>query len=59
MGPQEEGEPARPDADRFQRPEGELAAWVEHGLFDRLIRPPQDRLRDRETERLGGLEVDA
>ena len=27
--PQEEGEPARPDDDRFQRPE-ELAALVEH-----------------------------
>jgi len=29
--PQEEGEPARPDDGRFQRPEGELAAWVEQG----------------------------
>src|SRR6266545_4635620 len=31
--PQEKGEPARPDDGRFQRPEGELAAWVEHGLL--------------------------
>src|SRR5207247_2955576 len=27
-------------------------------LFDHLVRPEQDRLRDREAERLGGLEVD-
>src|SRR5262249_46901868 len=33
----------------------ELAALVEHGLFDQLIRPPEHRRRDREAERLGGL----
>jgi len=27
-------------------------------LLDHLIRPQQQRLRDREAERLGGLEVD-
>src|SRR5438445_2462137 len=27
-------------------------------LFDHLIRPQQQRLRDRQPERLGGLEVD-
>jgi hypothetical protein len=27
-------------------------------LLDHLIRPLQERLRDRETEGLGGLEVD-
>ena len=31
---------------------------VEHALFDHLIRPQEERLRDREPERLGGLEVD-
>src|SRR2546428_14036329 len=31
--PQEEGEPGRPDDGRYQRPEGEPAAWVEHGLL--------------------------
>jgi hypothetical protein len=33
------------------------AALVEHGLLDDLIRPLQYRLRDREPERFGGLEV--
>src|SRR5882724_10528645 len=27
-------------------------------LLDQLIRPPQERLRDRQAERLGRLEVD-
>jgi hypothetical protein len=36
----------------------ELAALVEHALLDELICPDQHRLRDREAERLGGLEVD-
>src|SRR5215510_1974469 len=36
----------------------ELAALVEHGLFDDLISAKQERLRDRQAERLGGLEVD-
>jgi hypothetical protein len=27
-------------------------------LLDHLIRPLQERLRDRQAERLGGLEVD-
>jgi hypothetical protein len=31
-GPQEEGEPTRPDDGRYQRLEWELAALVEHGL---------------------------
>jgi hypothetical protein len=35
----------------------ELAAWVEHGLLDDLVRSPQHRRRDREAERLRGLEV--
>ncbi len=35
-----------------------IIALVQHGLFDDLIRAQQQRLRDREAERLGGLEVD-
>jgi hypothetical protein len=35
-----------------------LAALVEHGLFDDLIRVEQNRLRDRQAERFGGLGVD-
>ena len=31
---------------------------VEHALVDHLVRPQQQRLRDREAERLGGLEID-
>jgi hypothetical protein len=34
-----------------------LAAWVAHALLNDLVRPQQNRLRDREAERLGGLEV--
>ena len=30
----------------------------EHALFDHVICPQQQRLRDGEPERLGGLEVD-
>src|SRR4030095_1278801 len=30
----------------------ELAALVEHALFDDLVRPPQHRLRDRQAEGL-------
>jgi hypothetical protein len=36
----------------------ELAALVEHGLLDHLVRPEQQRLRNREAERLRGLEID-
>jgi hypothetical protein len=36
----------------------ELAALVEHALFDYLVRPPQYRLRDGDAEGLRGLEVD-
>ena len=36
----------------------ELAALVEHELFDYLIGPQQQCLRDCESERFGGLEVD-
>src|SRR5262245_46284614 len=36
----------------------ELAALVEHGLFDDLVRPPEHRLRNLQAERLGRLEVD-
>jgi len=46
--PQEEGAPTRPDDDRFQRAQ-ELVALVEHGLLDHLIRPSQQRLRDRKV----------
>ena len=31
---------------------------IEHGLLDNLVRPQQQRLRDREAQRLRGLEVD-
>jgi hypothetical protein len=34
------------------------ATVVEHTLLDDLVRPLQQRLRDCEAERLGGLEVD-
>src|ERR1700730_10465866 len=32
--------------------------WLVAGLLDHLIRPLQERRRDREAEGLGGLEVD-
>src|SRR2546425_8235113 len=34
-----------------------LAALVEHALLDELIRPQQQRLRNRQPEGLGGLQV--
>ena len=36
----------------------ELAALVEHGLFDHMIRSCSRVCGDRQPERLGGLEVD-
>jgi hypothetical protein len=54
---QAEGERARSDDDRFRRAE-ELAALVEHALFDHLICPQEKRLRDRQPECLCRLEVD-
>jgi hypothetical protein len=36
----------------------ELAAWVEHGLFDYLVRLREHGLRDREIKGFGRLEVD-
>ena len=36
----------------------ESAALVEHGLFDYVVRPQQPRLRNRQPESLGSLEVD-
>src|SRR4030095_9964607 len=44
---------ANPSATLRSRPR-----WSSTGLLDHLVRPPQQRLRDREAERLGGLEVD-
>jgi hypothetical protein len=41
-----------------ERGDEETAALVEHGLLDHLIRPLQQRLRNRQAERLRGLEVD-
>src|SRR5262249_15896348 len=35
-----------------------LAALVEHRLSADLVRPPEHRWRDRQVERLGGLEID-
>jgi hypothetical protein len=35
-----------------------LAALVEHALLDHLVGLEEDRLRDRESQRLGGLEID-
>jgi hypothetical protein len=32
--------------------------WFGHGLLDHLIRPLEERRRDRQAESLGGLEVD-
>ena len=40
-------------AERRRRPR-----WSSMGLLDGLVRPQQNRLRDREAERLGDLEVD-
>jgi hypothetical protein len=34
-----------------------MAAWVEHGLLDDLVRPPQHRRRDRQADDLCRLEV--
>src|SRR5262245_62981590 len=34
----------------------ELAALVKHGLLNNLVRSQQQRLGDRQAERLGGLE---
>ena len=36
----------------------ELAALVQHALFDDPVRPRQHRRRNGEAEGLGGLEVD-
>jgi hypothetical protein len=36
----------------------ESATLVEHALLDDLVCPQQHRLRNGESERLGGLEVD-
>ena len=36
----------------------ESAAVVEHGLLDDVVRPQEQRLRDRQAQRLGGLEID-
>jgi len=36
----------------------ELAALIEHGLFDDMIRLQQYRLRDRQSKRLRGLQID-
>src|SRR5438552_8086414 len=44
--------PAKPSAARRSWPRGSST------LLDHLVGPPQDRLRDREPNRLGGLEVD-
>jgi hypothetical protein len=35
-----------------------LAALVEHALLDHLVGPQQQRVRNCEPERLGGLEID-
>jgi hypothetical protein len=40
-----------------ERVEERPAALVEHGLLDDLIRPQQQRRRDCEAERSGGLEI--
>src|SRR5713101_404557 len=45
---------ARESTNRTQ----ELAALVEHALFDQLVRLEEQCLRDREFECLRGLEVD-
>jgi hypothetical protein len=42
-----------------ERRHQELAALVEHGLLDDLIGLKEQRLRNRQAERLGSLEVDA
>ena len=38
--------------------QGGSQGWLVAKLLDHLIRPLQERGRDREAERLGGLEVD-
>src|SRR5262245_36048297 len=42
----------------YGRSSSQLAALVEHGLFDDVVRSQQQCLWDRQAQRLGGLEVD-
>jgi hypothetical protein len=42
----------------FSRCELWAAALVEHGLLDHVVCPQQEWLGDRESEGLGGLEID-
>jgi hypothetical protein len=63
-GVQAQGTPLEPflwsnpsDAEvHYLQPKGPMTGY--RGSFDHLIRPLQQRLRDREAEGLGGLEVD-
>jgi hypothetical protein len=46
-----------PDVSRVQ-PQKQTTSQAATGLFDHLIRPLQERRRDRQAEGLGGLEID-
>ena len=47
------GAPSESDSSTQER-----AAWVEHALLENLVCPLEQRLWDREAERLRGLEID-
>src|SRR5215471_2922878 len=65
-GPRVEPRPQRPECavvrghrapGESERRHQESAALVKHALLDHLVCSPQYRLRDRQAERLGRLEV--
>ena len=66
-GPGVEPEPQGPEGAVIRQPgkpgesescTEEPAALVEHALLDHVVCPPQNRLRNRQPDGLGGLEVD-
>jgi hypothetical protein len=66
-GPGVEPGPQRPEraivgrhraSRKAERRDEESAALVEHALLDDLVRPQEERLRDRQAERFGSFVVD-